>query len=62
LFEATKTIRQTLVNNLTNLLDYHGSINQIIAYIKNEGSNLNTMIIALRFVMKCEILGLDESF
>ncbi len=49
--------RQTLVNNLTKLLDQYGLRNKIIAYVKDEGSNLNTMTIALKFVMKC-----DESF
>jgi len=33
-----------------------------IAYIKNEGSNLNTMIITLKYIVKSKILGLDESF
>jgi hypothetical protein len=46
-----------LVNNLTKLLDQYGLKNKIITYVKNEGSNLNTMTIALKFVMKC-----DESF
>jgi hypothetical protein len=30
--------------------------------LKNEGSNLNVMTIALKFVVKCGILGLDEFF
>jgi hypothetical protein len=32
------------------------------AYVKDEGSNLNTMIVALKSVVKCEVLGLDENF
>jgi hypothetical protein len=35
---------------------------KIVAYVKNEGSNLNTMIIALKCIMNYEALGLDESF
>ncbi len=35
---------------------------KIIAYVKDEGSNLNTMIIAIKFIVKCEVLSLDESF
>jgi hypothetical protein len=31
-----------------------------MAYVKNEGSNLNAMTIVLKSVVKCEILGLDE--
>jgi hypothetical protein len=45
LFEATETIGQALANNLTNLLDQYGLRNKIIAYVKDEGSNLNTMTI-----------------
>jgi hypothetical protein len=47
---------------LTKLLDQYGLKNKINAYVKHEGSNLNTMIIALKSIVKCEILGLDESF
>jgi hypothetical protein len=43
-----------LANNLTKLLDQYGLRNKIIAY---DGSNLNTMIVFLKFVMKR-----DESF
>jgi hypothetical protein len=62
LFEATKNIEQTLVNNLTKLFDQYGLINKIIVYVKDEGSNLNTMRIVLKFVVKCEVFGLNESF
>jgi hypothetical protein len=62
LFEATKTNGQALVNNLTNLFDQYGLRNKTIAYVKNEGSNLNTMIIVLKCVVKCEVFGLGESF
>ncbi len=33
-----------------------------IAYVKDEGANLNAMIVAQKFVVSCEILDLDESF
>jgi hypothetical protein len=34
-----------------------------IAHLKNERlNNLNTMTIALKFIIKCEVLGLDEIF
>jgi hypothetical protein len=35
---------------------------KIIRYVKNEGSNLNAMTIALKSIMKCEFLNLNESF
>jgi len=62
LFEATKITEQMLVNNLTKLFDQYGLINKIIVYVKDEGSNLNTMRIVLKFVVKCEVFGLNESF
>jgi hypothetical protein len=62
LFEATKIIRQALINNLTKLFDQYGLRNKIIAYVKDKGSNLNTMTIALKSIVKCEALGLNENF
>jgi hypothetical protein len=44
------------------LFDQYGLKNKIIAYVKDKGSNLNTMIIVLKFVVECEVLGWDESF
>ncbi len=32
------------------------------AYMKDERPNLNTMIIALKFVVNCDTLGVEESF
>jgi hypothetical protein len=62
LFEVIKIIRQTLANNLTKLFYHYGPRNKIIAYVKDEGSNLNTMTIILKFVVKCELFGFGESF
>jgi hypothetical protein len=33
-----------------------------IAYVKDEGSNLNTMMNTLKSIVRCENLSLDESF
>ncbi len=63
LFEATKTNGQALANNLTKSFNQYGLRNKILqAYVKDEGSNLNTMMIILKFVVKCEVLSLDEIF
>jgi len=35
---------------------------EIIAYVKNEGLNFNAMTNALKYVVSCECLGLEESF
>jgi hypothetical protein len=61
-FEAAQITRQVLARNLIELLDAYGLRNKIIAYVKDEGSNLNTLTNALNYIVKCEILGLKESF
>ncbi len=58
-FEVAKTTRQVLAKNLIELLDAYGLRNKIIAYVKDEGSNLNTLTNVLNSVVKCETLGLD---
>jgi hypothetical protein len=60
LFEAIETTSQTLARNLTKLLDKYGLKRKIIAYAKDEGSNLNATI-ALKTIVNCEPLGLKES-
>jgi hypothetical protein len=62
LFEATKITGQALVRNLIGLLNACGLKNKIITYVKDEVSNLNTLTNALKSVVKCETLGLEESF
>jgi len=47
---------------LIELFDQDGLKRKIIAYVKDEGSNSNVMIIALISIVRCEVLGLDESF
>jgi hypothetical protein len=51
-----------LAKNLIKLLEKYNLKNKIILYVKNEGSNLNTMIVALKVVVSFEILGLEESY
>jgi hypothetical protein len=62
IFEATKTTRQTLIVNLNNLLDSLSLRKKIIAFVKDEGVNFNTMTSTLRSIMSCGILRLEESF
>jgi len=62
LFEVTKTIRQALAKSLIELLDKYGLRKNIISYFKDEGSILNAMIGALKSIVNCESLGLEESF
>jgi hypothetical protein len=62
LFEAIETTSQTLVKSLTELLDKHGLRKKIIVYVKDERSNLNTMITTLKVVVNYESLGLKRAF
>ncbi len=62
LFEAIKITRQALANNLTKKIVQYVLKNKTIAYVKDVGSNLNTLTIVLKFVVKCEVLGLNEIF
>jgi hypothetical protein len=62
LFQTTKTIGQTLATNLIELFNQCRLRKKIIAYVKDERSNLITMTTTLKSVMKCEISSLNESF
>jgi hypothetical protein len=62
LFKIIKIIKQTLAKIFIDLLDAYGLKNKIITYVKDEGSNLNTLTNVLKFVIKCEKSSLEESF
>jgi hypothetical protein len=51
-----------LAKNLIKLFDQYELKRKIIAYVKNERSNLDTIIIVFKSIVKCEALGLNESF
>ncbi len=51
-----------MAKSLTKLLDKYGLRKQIIAYVKDEGFNLNAMTNALKFVVNCELFGLEKNF
>jgi hypothetical protein len=57
LFEAC----QALTINLKKLLDSYGLRKKIIVYVKDEGANL-TMTTSFKFIVNCEVLGLEENF
>ncbi len=62
MFEAIETTSQTLVRSLIKLLDKYGLRKKINAYVKDEGSNLNAMIIKLKIVVNYESIGLNRAF
>jgi len=51
-----------LAKSLTKVLDKCGLREKNIAYVKDEGSNLNAMIGVLKFVVNCESFGLKKNF
>jgi hypothetical protein len=48
--------------SLIDLLDAYGLRNKIITYVKDESSNLNTMINVFKSIGKCENSSLKENF
>jgi len=44
------------------MLDSYALRRKIIAYVKDEGYNLNIMTTTLKSIVSCDLLGLEESF
>jgi len=53
---------RTMANHVKVLLDFFGLLDKIIAYVKDEGSNLSTLILALTHVVICSPLQSTSSF
>jgi len=51
-----------LAHNLIDLLDKYGLKEKKLLTCEVEKYNLNVMIDTLKFVMSCEVSGLEESF
>jgi hypothetical protein len=49
-----------LAKNITKLLGKYDLRKKIIVYVKDEGYNLNTMIITLKSIVSCDVLGLTK--
>jgi len=62
LFEATKILRQTFGQKFDKIVGQVWFFFKIIAYVKDEGSNLNSMIIVLKSIVSCESFKLEETF
>ncbi len=57
LFEVANISWKTLAKYLIELLEKHNE-KKIIAYMKDEGFNVNTMIIVSKAIVNCENLSL----
>jgi hypothetical protein len=62
LFESLETSRQVLAKKLSCIVRWIWIKDNNIAYVKDEGANFSLMIVTQKFVVSCEVLGLDESF
>jgi len=62
LFETTEIIGLAFAKSLTKLLDKYVLRKKIIVYVKDERSNFNAMTSALKSVVNCEYLGIEENF
>jgi hypothetical protein len=51
-----------VARNLIELLDQYDLRKKIVAYVKDEGANLNAMTTVVKFVVNYEVFGLEESF
>jgi hypothetical protein len=51
-----------MARNFIKLLDQYDIRKKIIAYVKDEGVDLNAMTIALKSMVNCEVLGMEENF
>jgi hypothetical protein len=47
---------------MIKLLDSYASRKKTIVYVNDERSNLNIVIITLKSIVNCDMLGLEENF
>jgi hypothetical protein len=50
-FEVQNIDRVAMANQVNILLDSFGSLNKVIAYVKDKSSNLNTLTNVLKFIV-----------
>jgi hypothetical protein len=62
IFEVHNTIGVAITNQVKVLLDVFGLLDKIIAYVKDEGSNLSILTLVLINVVTCSPLQLTIRF
>jgi hypothetical protein len=58
LFEVHKTTSTIVALQLQTLLEKNGLIHHVIAFVKDKGDKLGTMVVELKFIVYCEPLKL----
>jgi hypothetical protein len=61
LFETFETLGQTLVRNVQDLIKLYGTQKNILGYVKDEGSYLNTRTTIYETIVNCETLSMVEN-
>ncbi len=61
-FEIVDTFGNAMALQVNDVLAKYGFNTQIIAYVKDERGNINTMTNALTFIVSCETLSLQTPF
>jgi hypothetical protein len=62
LFEVNETTNSCMAWQLQSLLEKFGLIHWVIAFVKNEGSNLASMASTLCSIVDCELLNLPKVY
>jgi hypothetical protein len=62
LFEVDETIGKSMVVWFKSLLSKFGLMHHVIAFVKDEGSNLSTMATALCFIIICQPLKFKHDY
>jgi hypothetical protein len=62
LFEMNETSAHNMTIQFESLLSKFGSMHHVITFVRDKGSNLTTMAIALCFIIDCEPLKLIKVY
>jgi hypothetical protein len=61
LFETSKTSRAAMAIQVNEVLATYGLNVKILAYVKDEGNNISTMISVITFVVSCKLLKVNNT-
>jgi hypothetical protein len=61
-FEIADKFKSAMALQVDDNIAKHGLNTHVLGYVKDEGSNLSTMISALTYVVPCEVLELSTPF
>ncbi len=62
IFEVHEALRATMVIQSKDLFAHYDLLDKVIAYVKDEGANLNTFTITLSSIMSCVPLLLPQPY